>query len=52
MAPEDRITSVPAAMRLPSIISTPTARPPSTSSRRIGARVRTVRFARPRFGAR
>ena len=52
IAPDERITSDAAAIRLPSISSTPMARPFSTTIRFTCAPVRTVRFDRPRFGAR
>ena len=52
IAPEERMTSAAAVIRLPSISSTPVARPFSTTMRFTCAPVRTVRFGRSRFGAR
>ena len=52
IAPDERITSEAAVTRLPSISSTPVARPFSTTIRFTWAPVRTVRFGRWRFGAR
>ena len=52
IAPDERMTSEAAVIRLPSIISTPVARPRSTTIRFTCAPVRTVRFGLPRFGAR